>query len=276
MDPVVPWSSDLALEVTIQRLKATDRVKAVGFLGSTATEEWTEESDFDLCVLLEAYPPEMGVEGTIIDGRLADIVLIDAGWADRLAAGGSGDAEWSPPSDEAWPFVDWLAHVRPAYDPTGLCGRAGERARHLIIGRPSESPTWQRTTRSFLTQDLRVNQALLRRADDPVIHVALGMRQLHTFVAAVQSWFTARGIPQAGWKTDVGLLKDHDPSFFDLIDRWLGEPNLTIRHELFAEAVDVALAPIGGPLPEGTVLEGTADVWEYLGLADETTQQTRS
>lgn len=90
------------------------------------------------------------------------------------------------------------------------------------------------------------------------------MRQLHTFVAAVQAWFTAPGFRSEGWKNDIARLAEADPAFFDVIKRWLAARGVAARHELFRDAVQRALAPIGGPLPDGTVLPQDQDVWEGL------------
>jgi hypothetical protein len=75
------------------------------------------------------------------------------------------------------------------------------------------TPTGPQTTRSFVTHDLRVNTALLDRVDDPVLRVALAMRQLHTLVSAVQAWFTARGVRHEGWKKGIGHIEKTDPAF---------------------------------------------------------------
>lgn len=73
-----PWSARLTLDETVQWLQDNDRVLAVSFLGSTGTGEWTEASDFDLCLLVSQYPAGLGVEATIVDHRTADVVVIDA------------------------------------------------------------------------------------------------------------------------------------------------------------------------------------------------------
>jgi hypothetical protein len=84
--PLTPWSARLTLDETVERLSRSDRARAIGYLGSTGTDAWTEASDFDLCVLLTDYPPACGAEATIVDGRIADVVIIDAdlaaSWAD--------------------------------------------------------------------------------------------------------------------------------------------------------------------------------------------------
>lgn len=278
---ITPWSVRLTLDGTVQRLQANDRVRAVSFLGSTGTEEWTEASDFDLCILLRDYPAGLGVETTFVEERIADVVIIGVDRAvalGRPAANPRDEAPIGVPADGTapdpdavttteWPFVRWLAQSRPVYDPEGVGGQAHDRAVQLTKGEGSVDLAWQQTTRSFLTHDIRVNTSLVRRVDDPVVRVALGMRQLHTFVSAVQAWFTARGLHSEGWKTDIARLAEADPAFFEVVERWLAASDLAIRHELFRDAVQRALGPIGGPLPDDTVLQQPDDVWEALDIA---------
>ena len=259
---VTPWSAQLTLEETVQRLQSNDRVRAI---------------DFDLCILLRDYAPGHGVEATIVDGRITDVVVIGANHAFSLGrpTGDVGDeALGDVPSDVTvsdpdaitwteWPYVRWLAQSRPVYDPDGLGRRARDVAKQLTAGKGSIDREWQQITRSFLTHDLRVSAASLQRVDDPIVRVALGMRQLHTFAAAVKAWFTARGLHR-------GLEERHRPAGrrrpgLLRCDRALASGQRcrgTARP--LPRAVLRALAPIGGPLPVGTVLPQDQEVWERL------------
>lgn len=264
---ITPWSAQLSLHEVLQRLGTYERVRAVSFLGSTGTEDWTDASDYDLCVLLRDYPARFGVEATIVDGRIADIVIVDADQAARLghrvAHGGEGSAAGGMPEIERT-FVRWLAQSRPVLDHDGVAARARGAAAQLMLADIPVTEDWQQTTRSFVTHDLRVNAALLCGADDSLVRVALGMRQLHTFVTTVQAWFTARGLQHEGWKKDIAAVAQADPVMLEIIERWLNTTDLTSRHEIFAEAAARALEPIGGPLPVGTLLRQSDDVWETM------------
>jgi hypothetical protein len=260
---VTPWSAELTLDETVDRLGRNPRVRAISHLGSTGTDQWTDASDFDLCVLLAAYPPGCGVEATIVDGRIADVVLIDVDRVEALVHLEAAVAAEAV-SEQEWPFVHWLAESRPVFDPAGLAARGRERAVQLIGFEVNADRAWQQTTRSFVTHDLRVNTALLRQADDPDVRVALGMRQMHTFVTAVQAWFTARGVRHEGWKRAIAQVAQSDPGFFAIIERWLAANTLEDRHDIYREAVERALEPIGGPPPAGSVLKLPDQVW--IGL----------
>lgn len=266
---ISPWSVRLTLAETLQRLRANDRVRAVSFLGSTGTDEWTEASDFDLCILLRDFPVGCGVEATLVDGRITDVVIIDADQAVALggqAANHASAAATGAVTEGEWPFVRWLAQARPVYDPDGLAGQVRDQAKRLTSSEPPVDSAWQQTTRSFLTHDVKVNAALLSRAEDPVVRVALGMRQLHTFVAAVQAWFNARGIHNEGWKKDVARLAESDPAFFEVIQRWLSTSDVAARHDIFCAVVQHALDPIGGPLPDDKLLPQVDDAWQSLDM----------
>jgi hypothetical protein len=263
-----PWSAELTLAETIDRLARNRRTRAVSHLGSTGTDVRTEHSDFDLCVLAARYGQGCGVEATIIDGRIADVVVLDVDRVESLVGPEAAIAA-QVVSRAQWPFVHWLAQSRPVYDPDGFAAWAQERATHVVACEPGPDSAWQDTTRSFLTHDVRVNAALLARADDPLMRVALGMRQLHTFVSAVQGWFTSRGLRQAGWKRDMAQIARTDPDFLAVIERWLASTSLEQRHDLFVEAVHRALEPIGGTVPEGWLVEHADELWQQLGVPED-------
>jgi hypothetical protein len=94
------------------------------------------------------------------------------------------------------------------------------------------------------------------------------MRQLHTFLSAVQAWFTTRGVRHEGWKRDIAHVERTDPAFFAVIEKWLAAADLLTRHDLYRQAVELALEPLGGLLPTGTLIQQSDDEWEGLGTGD--------
>ena len=178
---VVPWSADLTVQETISRLAQDRRVRAVSFLGSTGTPEWTDASDVDLCLLLDDYGTGVGVERTIIEGRIADIVLLDLKDAESILRHTAPEREAAAAiTSGQWPFVHWLAEARPVHDPTGAATVARGRAEPLARLHTPRDAVAQQAARRFLSHDVNVNANLLARSADPVLEIALGMRQLHT------------------------------------------------------------------------------------------------
>lgn len=262
---IVPASAQLSLTETVDALRQSPRVRAVMLLGSTGTDEFTDTSDIDLLLLIADYPRRFGIEESRIDGRIADLVLLSVDAAGGLGVGADGKPDASLVDKLDWPYVHWLAEARPLHDPDGLAQWAHDRAVQLARDSPSIATADQHVTRSFVSHDLRVNAALLRRAEtDPNAHVALGMRQLHTFVSAVQAWFTARDIRPRGWKRNIARIADADPEFHRIITDWLAATTVQERHALFGRAVRRALEPLGGPIPDGMVSPGPDSVWEDL------------
>ena len=263
---VIPTSASWSFAETVDVLRSSPRVRAVMLLGSTGTDEFTDASDIDLLVIVSDYPSRFGIEVSLIDGRIADLVLISVDAVGHLGVGAeTGELDAGLIGRNEWPYVHWLAEARPFHDPDGLARTAHDRAVQLARHRPSVSAEDQRVTRSFVSHDLRVNAALLRRTDaDPHAHTALGMRQLHTFVSAVQSWFTARDVRGRGWKKNIAYIADADPEFHRIITGWLAATTIQERHALFERAVQRALEPLGGPVPEGMISTGPDNVWEDL------------
>lgn len=220
-DLVTPTSARLSLTETIDLLQRNPRVRAVLLLGSTGTDAFTDDSDIDMLLLLADYPPRFGVEVSTIDQRIADLVLISVDAVDSVGLSTeTGDLDASRVGTNGWPFVHWLAEARPVHDPDGLGRIAHTRAIELAVHCPAVGTDTQRATRSFLGHDVRVNAALLRRAKtDPLAHTAFGMRQLHTFVSAVQAWFTVRDVRKRGWKKNIAYLAEADPEFYRIVTR---------------------------------------------------------
>ena len=262
----MPWSADVTVQDAIGRLASNRRVRAVSLLGSTGTPEWTDASDVDLCILLNDYSAGVGLETTIIEGRIADIVLVGCEDAEAMLRHTTVEREAAQSiTPEQWPFVHWLAEARPVHDPDGIAGVARDRAARLAsLHAPAVA---QQTARRFLSHDVRVNANLLARSHDPILEVALGMRQLHTFVSAVQAWSTVRGIRRRGWKKDLAHIAEVDPHMYDLIRAWHAATDLRSRHEIFVQAVERALEPLGGLVPVGRVIEHPHEVWPDLGPA---------
>jgi hypothetical protein len=142
---------------------------------------------------------------------------------------------------------------------------ARDRAARLASLHTTGDAVAQQAARRFLSHDVKVNANLLARSADPVIQVTLGVRQLHTFVAAVQAWFTARGIRRRGWKRDLAHIAQADAYMYDLIRVWLATTDLRSRHGIFEQAVERALEPLGGIVPSGQVIEDPRGVWPRLG-----------
>lgn len=260
---VRPWTQNVTLSATLRVVAADPHVVAIGLLGSTGTAHWTDGSDYDLLLVVGGYPPGFGLEVTTIDHRIADVVIADQARVATLG-GRRGEPEPTEVSPDDWPYVAWLSGARWAHDPSGVGATAQQRASALLTHRPTPAGADGELTRSFLSHDVRVNAAMLRRLDEPHLRAALGMRQLHTFIAAVNAWFRLRQLPNEGWKRDMAALADLEPGTFVLVQQWLDTADLHRRHDLFADLVRRSLAPVGGPIPDGMVARTSSSFWQSL------------
>jgi predicted nucleotidyltransferase len=257
VDPVVPWSSHLSIDDVVEVLRVHPRVMGIALLGSTGTDRSTPTSDVDLLLLVRDLGRDVAFETTLVQGRLADVVLVDA----RFACDLGPDA--AVPNG-TWPHLAWLATARPLHDPGGLLIRAGTAATAMLEDRPVADPAAHQVIRAYLSHDVRVNAALLARREDAVLAAALGMRQLHTFVAGVQAWASLRGLPSAGWKRDLERLRRQDPPAFAVVEAFLAADDLADRHQHFVDLLDRALAPAGGLLPPDRVGAAASRTWTTL------------
>ena len=59
-------------------------------------------------------------------------------------------------------------------------------------------------------------------------------------------------------------LAADDPELFSLIEEWLATSDVESRHVIFEKVLQIVLAPVGGILPEETVLAHANQVWTSL------------
>src|SRR6266511_2183228 len=82
------FSDQLSLNDTIEYLTQSALVDGIAEFGSRASQDVSAASDYDLLILLTSLPMRVFQLLTTIDGRLADIVLVETETADSQLATG--------------------------------------------------------------------------------------------------------------------------------------------------------------------------------------------
>ena len=230
---------NLTLEQFIARLRGRVEVDGLIVMGSAAGGAPQPHSDYDLLLVLAAWPAPLNVGLTWIDGRLTDLIFITTAELEALLASGP-TAE--PANSLTGRLIDWLRTGRIALDRTGRLARARVA---LQLGSWTRGPVWseQYATWFSLNYDLAQTRRLAA-ATDPAAQAVVDLRLLFGLSNVWFGYFQLRGLPQFG-KDAARYLAEHDPRFLALFQGAAGEPDRLQRLEIYAELVQQVLAPFG-------------------------------
>lgn len=244
---VTATTATTPLAAVLTRLAARVEVAGILLMGTTATGALTPASDYDLLLVLDLPAAPLSLLTTVIDGRFAEGYVTTVAALRRIAVAA---APWPDDSAEG-AIARWVGTGRIAHDRLG----ALVEARAALAALPPSAPSAAEVYRGWRGTGYRL--ATLRRylaSDDPAAREAVDWRLLHDLGAIAGAYFTVRGLPWRGEKEAIRHLTTADPSFLDLYRRCLTEPDRASRVEQYAALADLALAPVGGPPPEGVVV----------------------
>lgn len=109
----------MPLGEVLSRLEQADLVVATLLLGSTANDELTATSNFDLMVVVDRADVTFDVEVSYIDERFTDVLLAGSATVSELTT--VPYAEWS---QEARRVAHYSPGARVMFDRSGEIGRA--------------------------------------------------------------------------------------------------------------------------------------------------------
>src|SRR6266511_2136640 len=219
------FSDQLSLNDTIEYLTQSALVDGIAEFGSRASQDVSAASDYDLLILLTSLPMRVFQLLTTIDGRLADIVLVETETADSLLA---TSPTWDAPpaasaAMSAWPSI-WF---------------------------------WQ----SFgLLQIERMAQS-----NGPVHRLAVDMLLAACLAGTWRSYFDVRALPWDGEKAALRYWMAHDIAYNQTVQTCLGAVERQARLAAYRALVQQTIEPIGPILRLGetaVVLAQGAAEWE--------------
>ena len=244
---VAATTATMTFDAVLTRLAGREAVAGILLMGTTATGALTPSSDYDLLLVLDRPVVPLSLLTTVIDGRCAEIYATTAAGLRRIAA---TTTPWSDSSAEG-AIARWVRTGRIAHDRLGVLAEA----RAALVALPATQPTEAAVYGTW--RSIGYNLAILRRylaSDDPAAREAVDWRLLHDLGALAAAYFTVRGLPWRGEKESVRYLTREDPDFLDRYRRCLAETDRASKVAQYAELADLALAPVGGPPPEGVVV----------------------
>jgi predicted nucleotidyltransferase len=231
-------SNHLTLEEALARLAADERVDGLALFGSRAGGAALPASDHDVLILVSELPVGIFQMLSHIEGRMADIVFVQAAQADRLLAGGpvaanTGDGR----------FLLKMHTARIVYDASGRLARAQALARQGGWRAPSNYAAqygpwfWH----NFVLYQVK----RMAQADDPVYHTAVELMLCSGLSDLGRAYCSLRNLPWEGEKAVLRYLQQHDPAYLALLRECLAAKELACKVQLFEQLVIETLRPVG-------------------------------
>ena len=238
-------TESIGLDELVERLGRAEQVLGVLEIGSFAAGGGREESDFDLVIVCEdlAAAPHVGL--TTVQGRLTDLVFVDAAELDRIREAGAA----LDPTSWAGRLVIWLREGRLRHDPTGRLAEAARRAGAedalRPIGEDEAYAAWF---------SLQYNLAQTRRmlaSEDPSYRSAAELRMCwHGLSDLLGGYRSVRRLRWAGEKDALRWLEAEDPAYAAGLQRFLRAASVERRFELYEALASEAAAPLGPLWPD--------------------------
>jgi len=234
---------------TIQRLSQSPFVEGVAEFGSRATARNGAASDYDLLIVLRDLPSPVFQIITTINGRIADVVPVDAMLIARIIAEGA-----TAITDRFnLMLVQKLRTARILFDRSGLMGRAQAAAQAIPEQQllPQPAPYGKRYAEMFW-QGFVIQQARrMARSDDEIHHLAADMMITSILTQTYRSYFELRGLTWEGEKAALRHWQQSDHKCYELVRSLIGTSDLETRLNAYEALSRQVLDGYGEPIREG-------------------------
>ncbi len=242
-------SDALSFEKTIETLQASPLVDGIAEFGSRATSHSDAASDYDLLILVKDIPTRVFQMVTTIDGRIADIVLVETETVDALLEKNEIPA---PRSFEGL-FVQKMKTARIVYDASGRLARVQAQVnsdawQEKDNDKPSDSDLygiwfWQ----SFGLLHLE----RMAQSQNPIHQTAVEMMLTAFLSGTWRSYFDVRGVTWQGEKAAVRYWAEHDAGYLELVNQCLARGERDIRLAAYRKLIECTIAPLGKLFTQG-------------------------
>jgi hypothetical protein len=255
----VGWS----LADVVARLSQHLHVEGIMQIGSlTTTTRFNPASDYDLVIVLADAPQTWYVGVTSIDSRFTDLIFVAQSALTSIAALVKPLAT----DDALTPLVRWLQHGQILFDRSQQLAHAQQ---HVTTGDWIEGLSDAAVFGAWFALNYNLAQARrLLLSNDPLYQATADIRMaLYGHMDVWWSYFTIRKLPEAGEKTAIRYLQEHDPAFLTLYQHFIAETNRARKLELYEQAAAHVVAPVGGLWPPNTTamnIPDTLTLWNEL------------
>ncbi len=229
----------MSLHATVQRLAAHHLVDGILLMGTTATDDLTPDSDYDVLLVLDTETAPVRMVNTWVDGRLTEVYCTTVHAVQRIV---ESDTAWPEASEEA-AIIRWLQAGRIVFDRAGRLAKARNRSHSATV-----QPLPAVEELHEVWQKIGYNLAQIQRylsSDDPVSQEVVDWRLLYSVEDVKQAYFLLRQVPWRGEKFAIRYLIEHDPDFLDTFRRYLAESDRDKKVALYEELARKAVSPVG-------------------------------
>jgi len=240
-------SSEIRLEVVVDKLAAAPEVDGVLLMGSAAAGKLEPYSDFDLVVVMNDFPTALIAINTCIDHRFAEVFFYAVEEVTELAEKDSVRAT----SHGDW-LVGWLRDGRIVCDKSGSLTALQARVPAIAsdIGFGDVYAAWHK-----VSYNLAANRRYWSSPDEAYLE-ALDLRLQYSAVEAFTAYFTVRRIRWQGEKHAMEWLHENDARFLSLFQQHARAATREERMTTYEQLVDAALEPARGPWTVGVTTPG--------------------
>ncbi|MEZ4670408.1 MAG: hypothetical protein R3E39_21080 [Anaerolineae bacterium] len=234
----------------IQQLEQSPTVEGIAQFGSGYRND-DPASDYDLLIVVSDPPINIFQMQTYIDGIVSDLIFVETELVERTLM---LDAPTSAISEEGY-LIGWLVNARILFDRNVRLTRLQQElsTRDWRVSNPTESERYAEWF--WLNFDLRHMKRLAASAD-PIRLMTLDMRLMSCVSMICRSYFRLHGWHWSGEKDALRMLQEHDPVFFDTLERFLAETHRSQRLTLCEQLLVRALNH-----PNPLWLDGATAVW---------------
>jgi hypothetical protein len=235
-------TEQLSLDETLHYLTQSPLVDGIAEFGSRTSQDASTASDYDVLVLITQLPTPVFQLITSIQGRLADVVLVETDTADTLLATG----EHPTVLFDAL-FARKMQTARIHYDRSGRLNAVQKLvtsvAWNTTTRAPSASSRWPHI---WFWQSFGLLQLERMAQSHDLIHrLAVDMLLTACLAGTWRSYFDVRGLPWDGEKAALRYWMEHDVPYFQTVQRCLGAANQQERLVAYRELVQHTIQPIG-------------------------------
>jgi hypothetical protein len=215
------------LQITIQNLSLSPRVKGIFTTGSTATG-LTPSSDIDLVVILDKNKEGIKAAYTMIEGKFADIFFFDLAFVKRCATSNAIAANGFEGI-----FLTWLAKGNIEKDERGILAdlktKAQSKVKTLTISTDEKRDSWFKINYNYIA-----NKRYFE-SDNALYHEALEFRLLYSVSELIVAYFAFRDIPWRGEKEAVTHLKKEDRNTYACFTKYFKSNTVKDRYAAYAK-----------------------------------------
>lgn len=244
----------LSLDAVVARLSASPRVDGIAEFGSRAAQQTDAASDYDLLVVVDRLPHRVFQMVTSINGRVADIVLVERVTVDEVLA------STAPPPSRSFAglFARKMQTARIVYDPSARLRRAQALAREPGWASPAASEA-ERYAAWFWQGHGLLHLERMARSAQATHLAAVDMLLTSCLPATWRGYFDVRGLPWEGEKAALRYWAAHDPAYGEMVAECLAPGDRQVRLAAYRRLVERTLEPLAPPFGAGETAVMLAD-----------------